>query len=269
MSLSRPLQPPQPPLLAIGRRLARFPQFTTLGLRPNLSDYSASQRELLRQAATVYYPTNAFAEQLAALGKRIFPSLACHQLDGDKIKQTTLFNLLGLPHPRTRVFYGRQRQEIEQRFAYPFIAKTPRGSAQGRGVYLIKNRDDLAAYLEQPANHPAYIQELLPIDRDVRVVVIGYEPVTAYWRIPQNGDFRSNLAQGALADFHGVPAAAVDLAVTAARLAGLDEVGLDVAMVEGQPLLLEFNVKYGRQGPKSVGIDVVELVARKILAGEL
>jgi ribosomal protein S6--L-glutamate ligase len=260
---------PQPPLVAIGSRLVRFPQITTLGLRPNLGDYPPEHLRLIQEASTIYYPTNAFAEMFHAQGKRIFPSLACHLLDADKIKQTTLFNLLGLPHPRTRVFYGSQVGQIEGRFAYPFVAKTPRGSFMGRGVYLIQGPSDLAAYLADPRNHPAYIQELLPIDRDIRVVVIGFQPVVAYWRIAQGGNFRNNLAQGAAIDFNGIPPEAVDLARQTARAAHLDEVGLDIAMVDGRPTLLEFNVKFGRRGPLAAGIDVVELVANKILAGEL
>ena len=90
--------------LVIGARLRRYPQFTTLGPRPNLEDYPPEHLELIRRAPVVYYPTEILAPQLAAMGKRLFPSLACHLLEGDKIKQTTLFKLLGLPHPRTRVF---------------------------------------------------------------------------------------------------------------------------------------------------------------------
>jgi ribosomal protein S6--L-glutamate ligase len=255
------------PLVAIGRRLARFPWITTLGLRPNFDDYPPEHLALIRRAQTIYYPTDAFAEMFHSQGKRIFPSLECHLYDCDKIKQTTLFKLLGLPHPRTRVFYGRQHREILSHFSYPFVAKKARGSARGQGVYLIKGAEDLDAYLA--AHQPAYIQEYLPIAGDVRVVVINFQPVCAYWRLPPAGEFRSNLAQGARVEFGGVPRAAVEMAVETARLANLDEVGLDVAMLDGQPYLLEFNVKYGHQGPLQQGIDVALLVARKILTGEL
>ena len=200
-------------------------------------------------------------------GKRLFPSLACHLLEGDKIKQTTLFKLLGLPHPRTRVFYGSQRREILDHFAFPFVAKKPRASSRGRGVHLIENQAQLEAYLAD--NKVAYIQERLHISRDIRVVVIGFKPVCAYWRVPPPGEWRSNVAQGATVDFTGVPPQAVELAVAAAKAADLDEVGIDLAMVDDSPLLLEFNVKYGRQGPRQMGLDVVDYVAQGILAGRL
>ena len=253
--------------LAIGSRLARFPQVRTLGLRPNLEDYTPAERGLIREAPTVYYPTDAFAAQLVSLGKRIFPSLECHLYEGDKIKQTRLFQLLDLPHPRTRVFYGRQRRHIGDYFSFPFVAKRPRGSSQGRGVFLIQNQAELRRYLEH--NPVAYIQEYLPLQRDIRVVLIGFEPVCAYWRIPRPGEFRCNVGQGGEVDFSGVPPAAVELARRLARAANLDEVGVDLAWYRDRPWLLEFNVKYGHQGPRQAGIDVRRLVLDKILAGEL
>lgn len=253
--------------IVIGARLRRYPQFATLGPRPNLDDYPPEHMELIRRALVVYYPTEALAPQLAAVGKRLFPSLACHLLEGDKIKQTTLFKLLGLPHPRTRVFYGSQRREILDHFAFPFVAKKARASSRGRGVHLIENQAQLDTYLAE--NKVAYIQERLPISRDLRVVVIGFEPVCAYWRVPPPGEWRGNVAQGATVDFKDVPPQAVEMAVAAAKAADLDEVGLDLAVVDGRPLLLEFNVKYGRQGPSQMGLDVVDYVAQGILAGRL
>jgi glutathione synthase/RimK-type ligase-like ATP-grasp enzyme len=77
------------------------------------------------------------------------------------------------------------------------------------------------------------------------------------------------VAQGAAVDFKDVPPAAVELAVEAARAGGLDEVGTDVAVVKSRPLFIEFNMKYGRKGSLLAGVDVVELVGRKILTGKL
>ena len=253
--------------LAIGRRLARFPGIRTLGPRPNLDDYPPGELESIRRAARIYYPTALLAGPLAAMGKDLFPSLACHLLEGDKIKQLALFELLGLAHPRTRIFYGRQKKEIRRYFDFPLVAKVPRASALGRGVRLVRGTEELEQYLA--GEHPAYIQEYLPLEGDVRVVVIGYEPVCSYWRRPAPGEFRSNLAQGGRADFEGVPRAAVELAVEAARAAGLSETGMDVVMHQGRPLLLEFTMKYGLTGPRLAGLDPPALVARGILAGEL
>ena len=42
----------------------------------------------------------------------------------------------------------------------------------------------------------AYIQTYLPIDRDIRVVVIGDKVVHSYWRVAPKGEFRTNVATG-------------------------------------------------------------------------
>lgn len=253
--------------IAIGRKLARFPEIRTLGLRPNFHDYSAEEQELIRRAQTIYFPTNAFAAQFRAMGKRIFPSLESHLYESDKIKQTTLLNILGLAHPRTRVFWGRQREAIAEHFDFPLVAKTPRGSAKGRGVFLIRDQAELDSYLTE--HNPAYIQERMTIDRDIRVVVMGFEPVCAYWRIAGGGQWLTNVSQGGRIDFHGVPPEAVGLAVEAARLANFDDVGVDVVMGPAGPMILEFNFKYGTEGPRAAGIDIRSMLAERILAGRL
>ena len=255
------------PPIALGARLGRFPWIKTLGVKPNLADYPPEDLALIRRAEKIYYPTLAFAGQLAAMGKKIFPSLECHLFSGDKIKQTALLMLLDLPHPRTRVYYGKQREAICDEFGFPLVAKTPRCSARGLGVWLCRDRGDLNAYLEK---HPiAYIQEYLAREFEVRVVVIGKEPVCSYRRIPAPGKFKGNLAQGARPDFENVPLKAVELALKAAALAGLDEVGVDIVMVDGKPVILEFNMKYGHAGPLLAGIDIPLFIAELIRVGSL
>ena len=77
---------------------------------------------------------------LLTMGKKIFPSRETYVYSGDKIKQTVLFQLLRIPHPPTRFFFGRQKDRIPAEFPFPFIAKIPRGSSMGEGVYLIRMR---------------------------------------------------------------------------------------------------------------------------------
>ena len=186
----------------------------------------------------------------------------------DKIKQSALFELLDIPHPRTRVFYGnRQKKTIRDYFAYPFIAKIPRGSAMGRGVYLIKSDEDLRCYLAE--SHPAYIQEYIPLDRDIRVVIIGSQLAHAYWRINPPHDFRSNVAVGGRIGLDPVPAAARALAVHTAKNCGWDDVGIDICECDGRFVVLEANMKYGKEGFRAAGIDYTDLMERLIENGDI
>ena len=240
----------------------------TLGVRTNLSDYEDWQQELIRESQVIYYPTAFYADIFDTVGKRVFPSYHTYKYAMDKIKQTALFDLLKIPHPRTRVFYGNfQKSRILEHFRLPFVAKIPRGSALGRGIYLIRTEADLARYNQKRG--PAYIQEYLEMDRDLRVVVIRGKPVHAYWRIARPGEFRTNVSKGATISFDDIPEEGVAFAVNAARLCQMDDVGLDVCFSRGQYWILEANMKYGKQGFRQAGINYYELMDGMIQNGEI
>jgi ribosomal protein S6--L-glutamate ligase len=255
-------------VLALEARLKGCANVRTLGVRPNFSDYPAEEAAMIRTAEKIYYPTPFYADLFNALGIDTFPSYHTYKCVQDKIKQSALFALAEIPHPRTRVFYGkRQQTKIGEHFSFPFIGKIPRGSALGRGVFLISDADSLHAYLAQ--SPVAYIQEMLPIDRDIRVVVIGRHVVHAYWRVAAEGEFRSNVARGASIRLDPVPKEALDLALHAARRCGWDDVGIDICCFKGKYYVLEGNMKYGKEGFRAAGIDYLKLMEQMIENGEI
>jgi ribosomal protein S6--L-glutamate ligase len=250
-------------IIALEGRLRRCRNVVTLGVRPNFGDYGPEERELIRRAETVYYPTAFYADLFDAAGKNTFPSYHTYKCVQDKIKQTALFELLGIPHPRTRVFYGRrQKAKITDFFRFPFIAKIPRGSARGKGVFLVRDGGDLEAYCGRTA--VAYIQDYLPIDRDMRIVVIGRGVAHAYWRIAAAGEFRCNVSAGGRLSLDPVPAEALELALRTARACGWNDVGIDICRHNGSFYVLEANMKYGLEGFHQAGIDYVHLLETMI-----
>ncbi|MGD2098516.1 MAG: RimK family alpha-L-glutamate ligase [Desulfobacterales bacterium] len=255
-------------VIALEARLKRCKNVRTLGVRSNFSDYSPREAELIRQADKIYYPTPFYADLFDTVGKSTFPSYHTYKCVQDKIKQTALFKLLDLPHPRTRVFYGkRQKSKILDYFPFPFIAKIPRGSALGKGVFLIQNGSELRDYLDHVS--PAYIQEYLPIKRDIRVVVIGSRLVHAYWRITPSNEYRSNLAVGGRISLDNVPAAARDLAFRVAQVCRWDDVGIDICEHNGRFYVLEANMKYGKEGFRQAGLDYHRLMESMIANEEI
>jgi ribosomal protein S6--L-glutamate ligase len=256
-----------PLYVALGSRLRGVPEVITLGVKPNFNDYTAGEKGLIFNSAMVLYPTHNYAQFLATLGKKFFPSLETCLYADEKIKQTTLFYMLGLPHPRTRLYYHLHHEDILEDFNFPFVAKLPRASARGRGVFKIENAVQLAAYLRQTPI--AYIQEYLPHKRDVRVVLINYQPVVAYWREAKTGNFKTNLFQGGSVNFRDVPEEAVETAVEAARKCKFDDVGLDLIPHRGTWYLIEANMKYGRQGLRMKGLDLKHIIREKLISGEL
>ena len=242
------------PVVALERRLRCCRSVITLGVKPNLEDYCPADQERIRQAEKIYYPSTYYAELFTAMGKSIFPSINNYHCAQDKIRQTTLFGLLGIPHPYTRFFFGRrQKERILEYFDFPFVAKVPRGSARGRGVFLIRDASQLAEYCR--CCHPAYIQHYLPVEHDMRVVVVGGRVMHAYWRISKADDFRTNVALGGRIVLDSVPQAAIDLALHTARVCGWNDVGLDICLHRDRFFVLEANMKYGREGFRQAGLD--------------
>ncbi|MBF0476285.1 MAG: ATP-grasp domain-containing protein [Deltaproteobacteria bacterium] len=250
---------------ALGRRLANCPYLVTLGIRPNLTDYEPWQIEAIKQAEVIYFPTKLYAHSLSSMGKRIFPGINDYEYAGDKIKQATLFNLLDLPFPRTKCYYGRQTDLILKDFDFPFVAKLPRASDGGRGVFLVRQPSDLAAY--RRITKVALVQEFLNIESEYRVVVIAHRIALVYRRGLTGGDFRGNLSQGAQVAFGNIPSEVSSMAQEVSRRCRFDDVGLDICLAGGRYYLLEANMLYGRAGFKLAGLDYKRLLCDLIGQG--
>lgn len=239
----------------------------TLGVKPNFHDYPPHERGLILEAPLILYPSLNYAQFFTTLGKRIFPSLETYLYADEKIKQTTLFNMLNIPHPRTKIYYHLHHGDILKEFSFPFIAKLPRASAQGRGVFKVNNEDALEKYLQ--LTHVAYIQEYLSHDKDLRVILINHKPILAYWRIPPPGSFKTNIFQGGSLSFENIPSEAVELAQDFSRKCKFNDVGLDFIQHNQKWYLIEANMKYGRKGMQMKGMDLKKIMRQILLSGEL
>jgi ribosomal protein S6--L-glutamate ligase len=254
--------------VAIGEQLRACPNVVTLGVRSQLGEYNAQERKMILEADILFYPTVRFIDIFAALGKETFPSVNCYRLLGDKQKQTTLFRLLNVPHPHTRVYYGhKQKQQILEHFAFPLVAKKALRSSGGRHVFLIRDLDELEWYKRK--YNPAYIQEYIVGEGELRVIVLNYRIVLGYWRIPASGDFRCNVAQGGSLLTGELPREAVSLAGYVASAAELSDVAVDMIFDGKQFWVLELNFRYGDRGWRHAGLDRIQMIMAMIEEGEL
>ncbi len=154
-------------------------------------------------------------------------------------------------------------EQILDTFSFQFVGKCVR-SSMGEGVYVLERADDLTRY----ARHYSilYVQERLPTDRDLRIVWIGDQVLTAYWRQAPMGGFHNNVARGGAVSFDGIPPQALELVTRSARGLGIDHAGFDVAVVDGHCCLLEFNVRFGTEALHRQGIRLAAAVLRYLAA---
>ena len=218
--------------------------------------------DTVRGAEWVLYPEFWQVNSLVyGLHKRIFPSPASYHLGHDKIEQTRAFMTVAPGNvPWTEILPATESsiEQVLECFGFPFVAKVVR-SSMGCGVFLIQSRAEFLQYAAQ--NEILYVQEYLPIQCDLRVVWVGNEVVSAYWRGQTDG-FHNNVAQGGVIHFDLVPPAALELVSRVATSLGIDHAGFDVAVVAGHCYLLEFNLLFGLDGLNRQGIRVGDHVAR-------
>jgi ribosomal protein S6--L-glutamate ligase len=247
--------------ISLGKRLRNCRSFRCLGVRANWDDYSEDDCCAVRSAPRVAYPSSLYEPLLRSVGKGVFPR-NYYSVIGNKIVQTELFQLLGVPHPRTRIYYGDTGAgRVLADFSLPVVGKTPLGSSQGEGVWLLRTEAGLEAYLRE--HRPAYIQEYLPIERDLRVVVIAGRAVHAYWRIARTGEFRNNVSRGGTISYENVPEAGVSFAEEVCRRCRFDEVGLDVCRCpERGYMVIEANMAFGLEGFRRANLDIYRLLAQ-------
>jgi RimK family alpha-L-glutamate ligase len=185
--------------------------------------------------------------RLAALERRgvqvINSSLALFAAH-DKLSTALFLGRAGLEQPRT----AHVRAESVPTFPPPYVVK-PRFGSWGREVYLCRDEAELRARLARLRRrrwfrrHGALVQSLVePTGRDLRVVVAGGRVVGAVERRARPGEWRTNVALGAVRRRVDPPPAARALALRAAAALGIDLAGVDITGAEtGRASVLEVN----------------------------
>ncbi len=211
-----------------------------------------------------YWQVNAL---YYGLKKAVFPSISTYHLGHDKIEMTRVMQLLWPEHiPPTFILANTpaNRQQVLDCLDFPLVAKTARAS-MGQGVWRIESRADWERYTR--SHEILYVQEYLPLTRDLRLVIIGRTVVAAYWRHAPPGGFHTNVARGGRLDTENIPVAAVALVETVARTLNIDHAGFDLAEVDGRFFIFEFNRLFGTAGLVQQGIKPGSLIYAYLRSG--
>ncbi len=251
-------------------RFVSFDPLRTLGFADTVQlkpQQMYAKAELLQQAEWVLFPEYWQLNALQYAWKaRVFPSEASYRIGHNKIEMTRAF-LAVAPHntPDTYIVANTpvNADELWQSLPRPFVAKLPK-SSMGEGVWLIDTHGDWQDYLQR--TDVLYVQEYLPIDRDLRIVLVGDRILSAYWRVQSPYSFHNNLARGGAVEFGAVPQAALDLVLQVAGALGIDHAGFDVAMVGERPYLFELNRLFGNQGISGGDAAVREAILATLAA---
>lgn len=233
-------------------------------------------------AAVIPRHTPSYVVEVASLVRRaedlgafsVAPSRAIG-LVNDKLSTFHVLTSAGIDTPKTApIGEGgiMSVSELYQEFGEKCIVKPASGS-QGEGVELVSCSDtdlDMERYTGQGRKFIAqeYIEE--SHGEDLRVIVVGEKAVAAIVRASADGSLQSNLHRG------GKPLAAelsreeASVAISAAKVAGLEFAGVDILRSRRGPLVLEINSSPGLLGiERCTGVDIAGAVVASIPTGQI
>jgi RimK family alpha-L-glutamate ligase len=176
----------------------------------------------------------------------------------DKLATSRALAAAGVPHPSTAHVTA---PSSGPPIAPPVVVK-PRFGSWGKDVVLCHDVAELRRSLTELSSRPwfgthgAIVQELVPpLGHDLRVVVAGGSVVGAVRRIAAEGEWRTNVALGAIREAVAPPPEASALAVAAAQAIEGDLVGVDLVPKPGGGYVVlelngavEFNHQYSLDG---------------------
>ncbi len=166
-----------------------------------------------------------------------------------------------LPFPKTQIFFtSHMIDDVLKNFSFPFILKVsaPKMGSQGKGVFLINNRDQLlriTAKYESIANRFT-AREFIPNDGDIRIFTVGYKAVGGMYKRPPKGSFKNNISQGATAEKFDITAPGnkeiIEIAEKLSSLMELEIAGVDIMIHKEtkKPYILEINL-----APQFTGLE--------------
>ena len=191
--------------------------------------------------ATAYETFREIARELPDV--KFIPSMDTQFSNKSKENVTRFAWKYDIPIPQTYIFYDMQKADnfIEET-KYPKIIKKSYGPSNYGGyfVHKVDSKQEARNLLAQKKYSPAYFQDFVPMEADVRVMLIGHKPVCAFWRRPPEGEWLTNTSQGGSMDYMDVPKELLDLAVQVSKSANAEYWACDIAVGEdGKYRILE------------------------------
>lgn len=198
-------------------------------------------------------------------------SYRVHTSASGKLAQMIQFHAHGIPFPKSIICrkegYIDNRDSILAQVQFPCVIKTL--GANGEHVWKISSEDALEERIEEIANNKEpnnvfCIQEHIPNDSDIRVIVFEGEVIGAFKRMSSDG-FLNNVARGGSSDNTTVSAEEIALAIKVCAVTNNDFAGVDIVRTEDGPKVFEVNRRPGFTGPRGfeavTGIDIVDAIA--------
>lgn len=194
-------------------------------------------------------------------GVRVINKSEAIKICDNKFATQSLLNGIGVKTPKTVMVV--QIEQLDAAIAYvgdkfPMIVKTVSGS-HGVGVIKVESYESLKSITQYllAEKTDLMVQEFIPHKESGRIMILGEKIVAAVMRTIPDGDFRSNMDQGAELKKHTASEQETEVALKVANALGCELSAIDYIMDEGgEMVIFEANSSPGLKGIQSVNEDI-------------
>lgn len=201
-------------------------------------------------------------------GYRIVNGLPTFVACKNKLEQTRLFQIHGIPHPQSILTHSPEETlRAAKTLGFPVILKVAFG-ALGKGVFYVADElscRPIAEYLAIRDRNPVIVQEFIQEadKKDIRAFVVGDEIIASMERAAPKGDVRANTSNGGMGRTIELTKTERELALCVTRLFELEIAGVDLIRSTRGPLVLEINSNPGfKELERVTGVDVAGAIVR-------
>ena len=209
--------------------------------------------------------------QLEKIGVCMVNSRETVSISSDKYRTYLKLQDYGLTQPKTVLIpnadtWKQALESLDSKF--PIIMKTLEGS-KGVGVLFIESERQIESIVQllysQNDDIDLLIQEYIKTDGDIRVIVLGGKVIASMKRDVVEGDFRSNVSQGAKVKEYELTELEIEQCLLAAKAIDGSWTAVDFIPSKNPktepPYILEVNHSPGTEGiEKATGKNVVKQV---------
>ncbi len=215
--------------------------------------------DVVLQRCISHYRSSLLTLALEGAGLNVINSFAVAETCSNKLATSIALANAGVPTPRTFLaLTSEAAEDAAEKLGYPLVLKPFTGS-WGRMVTVVQDRGTLQSlieYKEELANpqeqHMYYLQEYVRRPpRDVRAIVAGDSIIACVHRIAPPGEWRTNVARGAVSKAFKPDSELEEIILKAAEAVGGGILGVDAMEPESGYLVHEVNNTVEFKGAQS------------------
>ncbi len=215
--------------------------------------------DVVLQRCISHYRSSLLTQMLEGAGLKVINSYSVAETCSNKLATSIALANARVPTPRTFLaLTSEAAEEAAEKLGYPLVLKPFTGS-WGRMVTVVRDRatlQSLIEYKEELANpqeqHMYYLQEFVKRPpRDIRAIVAGDSIVACVHRIAPPGEWRTNVARGAVSRAFKPDGELKEIILKAAEAVGGGILGVDAMEPESGYLVHEVNNTVEFKGAQS------------------